>query len=169
MRRVSVFNIEVVGYSVAGDERAGEISMTGKKREQNRFEPLDRVGQKIVRAAADNRMEAEAAASAPFLYARLRARIKSERAHSEEGERWRALFGVVWRAVPAMALVAVFAFVLFLSTTFTRPSGSYSDEALLGEPDAGVERVVFAGDPQPLSSDEVLATILNEDERGTSR
>ena len=143
--------------------------MTGKKREQDSLERLDRVGRKIVRAAADNRLEAEAAASSPFLYTRLRARIKSDRERSEEGERWRTLFGVVWRAVPAMALVAIFAFVLFLSTTFTRTAGSYSDEALLGERDAGVERVVFAVDPQPLSSDDVLATILNEDERGASR
>lgn len=143
--------------------------MTGNKKERDALERLERLGNKIVRAAADNSQEAEAAASSPFLYARLRASIKSEGARREERERWRALLGVVWRAAPAMALVAVFAFVLFLSVTFTRAGGSYSDEALLGEPDAGVERVVFATDRQPLSSDDVLATILNDDERGNSR
>jgi hypothetical protein len=168
---VSVLNNEAdgLGKSMAGDERAGEIRMTGKKREQDAFERLDRVGRKIVRAAADNQPEAEAAASSPFLYARLRAGIKSEQARSEVGEGWLALFGVVWRAVPAMALVAAFAFILFISSNFTRTNGSYSDEALLGERDAGVERVVFDGDRQPLSSDDVLATILNDDERGTSK
>jgi hypothetical protein len=69
-------------------------------------------------------------------------------------------------------MVALLAFVLFLSASFTRSTGggSYSDEALLGERDAvGVERVVFAGDRQPLSSDDVLATILNDEERGNLR
>lgn len=143
-------------------------AMTGKKSEHNANERLEQVGRGIIRASADNREAAEAAASSPFLYGRLRTRINGERERGEERERWRALFGVVWRAVPAMALVAVFAVVLFLSTSFTRTGGSYTDEALLGERDAGVERVVFA-DRQPLSSDDVLATILNDEERGASR
>ena len=141
--------------------------MNGKKREESASERLDRVGRTVLRASARNDEEAEAAASSPFLYARLRASINAEGARREERERWRALFGVVWRAVPAMALVAVLALVLFLSASFST-GGSYSDEALLVERDAGVERVVFA-DRQPLSSDDVLATILNDDERGASR
>jgi anti-sigma-K factor RskA len=143
--------------------------MSGKKREQSAYERLDNVGRAIVRASATEDRTADEAVQSPFLYARLRTRINAESARREEGERRRALFGVVWRAVPALALVAVFALVLFLSATFSRTGGSYSDEAILDERDAGVERVVFAGDPQPLSSDEVLATILNEDERGASR
>jgi hypothetical protein len=137
--------------------------MTRKKRESGFEERLERMGREIVRAAAANETEAEAAATSPFLYTRLRARINAERVRREEGEGWLALFGVVWRAVPMMALVAVFAFVLFWSASMgARSSGSLSVESLLGTPDAGIEQVVFA-DRQPLSSDEVLATILNED------
>jgi hypothetical protein len=143
--------------------------MTGKKLEHGTSDRLDRFGHKIIRASAANNQEAEQAASNAFLYTRVRARINAERVRREEGERWRTLFGVVWRAVPAMALVAIFAVVLFLSSGVTRTIGSYSDEALLGERDAGVERVVFATDRQPLSSDDVLATILNDEERGASR
>jgi hypothetical protein len=144
--------------------------MTGNKREYGADERLDSLGQKIVRASAENERAGEAAASSPFLYTRLRSRINAERLRREERERWRALFGVVWRAVPAMALVALLAFVLFLSASSQRPISSYSEEALLGESEAGVERVVFAGDRQPpLSSDDVLATILNDEERGNSR
>jgi hypothetical protein len=136
--------------------------MTRKKRESGFEERLEHMGREIVRAAA-NETEAEAAATSPFLYTRLRARINAERVRREEGEGWLALFGVVWRAVPMMALVAVFAFVLFWSASMgARASGSLSVESLLGTPDAGIEQVVFA-DRQPLSSDEVLATILNED------
>ncbi|HEX8747904.1 MAG TPA: hypothetical protein VF717_11950 [Pyrinomonadaceae bacterium] len=143
--------------------------MTGHKKEHGINERLDQLGRKLVRAVADNEEVGEAAASSSFLYTRLRARINSERARREERERWRALFGVVWRAVPAMAIVALLAFVLFLSSAFTRSVASYTDEALLGERDAGVERVVFATDRQPLSSDDVLATILNDEERGNLR
>jgi hypothetical protein len=143
--------------------------MTRKNRERGADEKLDRFGRKIIRVAAGNEQTMEAAASSPFLYTRLRALIEAERARREEGETWRALFGVIWRAVPAMALVTILAFVLFLSSGVTRTIGSYSYEALLGERDAGVERVVFASDRQALSSDDVLATILNDEERGDAR
>lgn len=148
-----------------------KFQMTGHNKGQSANDRLDRLGQKLVRAAADNQRVGEEAASSSFLYTRLRARINEERVRREEGARWRAFFGVVWRAVPAMALVTLLAFVLFLSASFTRSVGlSFSEEALLGARDAGgVERVVFAGDPQPLSSDDVLATILNDEERGNLR
>jgi hypothetical protein len=144
--------------------------MIGKKREHGARARLDRLGRETVRASALNEREAEAAASSPFLYTRLRSRIAAERVKREEGERWLAMLGVVWRAVPAMALVAVFAIALFLSASpSTRSPRSFSVEAaLLDARDAGIEHVVFA-DRQPLSSDEVLATILNEDERETLR
>jgi hypothetical protein len=143
--------------------------MTAQKREHQAGDKLDRLGRRLIRASASNEQAGEAAASAPFLYTRLRARINAERLRREEGETWRALFGVIWRAVPAMALVAVLAVVLFLSSTFSRTMGGYSDEALLGERDASVERMFFATDTQPLSSDDVLATIMSDEERGASR
>lgn len=143
--------------------------MADKQQEQGLNERLDRLGREVVRAAAMNETTAEAVASSPFLYARLRARFKAERERREEGERWFTLLGVVWRAVPAMALTAIVAFVLFWSASLgARSPSNFSVESLLGARDAGIEHVVFA-DRQPLSSDEVLATILNEDERETTR
>ena len=143
--------------------------MIGKKRERSPNERLDRLGLKIVRASAMNELEAEAAASSPFLYARLRSRIASERERRKEGERSLALLDVVWRAVPAMALVAALALALFLSVSpGVRTQVGFIDEALIDARDAGIERVVFV-DRQPLSSDEVLATILNGEEREASR
>jgi hypothetical protein len=143
--------------------------MAGKKRDSGLDERLDRLGLEVVRASAANEAEADALAAQPFLYARLRSRLAAERERREEGERWLPLWGIVWRAVPAMAMVAVFAFVLFWSTNVgTRSAGYVSEESLLGTRDAGIEQVVFA-DGQPVSSDEVLATILNEDEQGASR
>jgi hypothetical protein len=133
---------------------------------------LERFGRAVVRAsAASNAAEAEAVAASPFLYARLRTRIAAEEERRTGGETWLTLLAVVWRSVPAMALVALFAFVLFwtssLGTTTTSP-GVLSDEALMDARDAGIESVVFA-ERRPLSSDDVLATILHEDDREGSR
>src|ERR1044072_3001134 len=142
-----------------------------KKRDRRPDARLDRVGREIVRASAMNEHEAEMAAASPFLYARLRSRIKAERERREEGEHWFALLGVVWRVVPAMVLVAVFAIGLLLSASRStqQASGRFSDELLLGAHDAGgVEHVVFA-DRQPLSSDEVLGTIMSGEEREVQR
>ena len=143
--------------------------MTGKKRSRHSDEHLDRIGRELVRASASPETEAEASASSPFLYTRIRARIAAERERRAEKESWLALLGVVWRAVPAMALVAVFALVMFISASFNRqPSIASNDYALLGAPSTGVENVVFA-DSRTMSSDDVLETIMSEDEQEASR
>ncbi|HEX8421830.1 MAG TPA: hypothetical protein VF634_00365 [Pyrinomonadaceae bacterium] len=147
--------------------------MSGKrKKDAVAVEELERLGRAVVRASAANEAEAEAVAASPFLYTRLRARIEAEQERRAGGaETWRTLLGVVWRSVPAMALVALFAFVLFWTSNFGNPSvspGVLSDEALMDTRDAGIESVVFA-ERRPLSSDDVLATILQEDEREVSR
>ncbi len=145
------------------------MSMIDKKRNQELEERLDRIGGEVVRASAADETQTEAVASSPFLYTRLRSRIAAERARREEGESWLTMLRVAWRAVPAMALAAIFAFALFWSASKgTQTPGSFSVESLLGTRDAGIEQVVFA-DRQPLSSDEVLATILSEDEREATR
>lgn len=144
--------------------------MVSKKKDSGLEERLDRLGLEIVRAAAANEAEAERVASSPFLYTRLRSRINAERERREAGgEGWLAMLGLAWRTVPAMALVAIFAFALFWSVNVSTPTSvALSDEALLDTSGAEIERVVFA-DRQPLSSDDVLATIINEDGQEASR
>jgi hypothetical protein len=145
--------------------------MVSKKKDSGLEERLDRLGVEIVRASAANEAEAEQVASSPFLYTRLRSRIAAERERREAGgvEGWLAMLGLAWRTVPAMALVAIFAFALFWSVNLSTPTSvALSDDALLGTSGAEIERVVFA-DRQPLSSDEVLATIINEDVTEASR
>ena len=135
----------------------------GKKRELEGR--LDRLGRTVVRAYASNEAEAEAAAVSPFSYARLRARVAAEAARREEGEGWLAVLGVLWRAVPAMALVAVVAFALLLSAgTATQSPQGFSDDALLDGGGAGGEQVVFA-DARSISNDDVLETIISDEGR----
>jgi len=143
--------------------------MVFKKRTPELDERLDLIGREILRASAQNEEVAEAAAS-PFLYTRIRARIDAERAQRAEGEGWLSMLKVAWRAVPAMALVAIMAVVLFLSAgSGTRSLEGFNDEALFDSRDAGFEQVVFADNQVASSDDEVLATILNEDDRGAAQ
>ena len=144
--------------------------MAGKERQRGLTdERLDQIGRGLLRASAADPSETEAVASSPFLYARLRARINAESERREAGESWRELLSVVWRTAPGMALAAAFAFILFWSSSApTLTPGVLSDEAFLGTPGAGFEHVVFA-ERSPLSNDEVLATILDEEDRETQR
>lgn len=135
--------------------------MAGEKRDRARAERLERVAREVVRASAAGEPEADAVAGSPFLYARVRARIEEERRRREEGEGWLALFGVAWRAVPAMALAAVLALALFLSSGAgdLTPGFGLGAETLLGEGD--LEQFVLA---DANSNDEVLSTIIGEGE-----
>jgi hypothetical protein len=145
--------------------------MVSKKKDREMDERLDALGRGLVRASAANEEEADAVASSPFLYTRLRARINVERERLDgAAESWLAMLLGFWRAIPAMALVAIFAFSLFWSMNpGTQTTASLTDDALLGAPDTEIERVVFADRQQSLSSDEVLATILSEEEREVNR
>ena len=140
--------------------------MAGEKIDDARKETLERVAREVVRAAAAGETEADAAAGSPFLYARVRARVEEERRRREEGEGWPALFGVAWRAAPAMALVAVMALALFLSSGAGElaPGFGLGAEALLGEREGDFEQVVLADTRTPSNEDEVLSTIIGEGE-----
>jgi anti-sigma-K factor RskA len=139
--------------------------MAGEKIANAHKERLERVGREVVRASAAGEVEAQTVADSPFLYARVRARIEEERRRREEGEGWLALFGVAWRAVPAMALVAVMALALFLSSGAGElsPGFGLGAETMLSERDEDFEQVVLADRRTP-SNDEVLSTIIGEGE-----
>lgn len=144
--------------------------MAGEKRDGSRGARLERLGREIVRLSAADEREAEAAAEAPFLYARIRAGVEAERRRREEGEGWLALFAAAWRAVPALALVAVLALALFLSAGAGEASAGTGtlDGALIGDREADIEQVVFADTHTP-SSEEVLSNIVGVDEPGGAR
>lgn len=127
-------------------------------------EQLDRLGSEIIRAASLSEAELDATVSSAFLYTRLRSRIATELARREEKEGWLSMLLIFWRAVPAMALVTVFCLVLFLSSSSGRLlTAGFSEDGVPSAPDSGIERVVFA-EKQPLSNDEVLATILSRED-----
>ena len=134
--------------------------MVIKKRDGGSEERLDRLGRNLVRASAMNEAEAEAAAESGFLYARLRSRIKQR----EERESWLVTLKVIWRAVPAMALVVVMAVALFISASLGTNSPEAQGEDVFSDDGA----VVFA-DARNISDDDVLAIILNDDDQEAAR
>lgn len=127
-------------------------------------EELDRAGRLITRASVLSDDEAAAVAANPYVITRLRARIRSEQELAETGL-WMSLWASARRAIPAMIIVAALSFGLSLYTGGNKSTTSaFSVDAYLGTNEAGIENMVFA-ERRPLTSEEVLATIISKDER----
>lgn len=133
---------------------------------QQNEEQCDRAGRLVLLAASRNDQEVEAAASSPFLYTRVRARIKDEERRREESGGWLSLFLVARRAIPVMALVAVLAAILTVwSMQSSVPVTGYGieDEALTDTRDPGVEQAVLTRNA--LSPDEVFSIVVDRNGR----
>ncbi len=128
----------------------------------HKTEELDRAGKLVLMAATASEREIEAAASSPFLFTRVRAGISEERRRREESSGWLSLIRVAWRAVPAMALVAILAAVLTLwsSQSVVVSTSQADDEPLIGALDPGVEQTVLTS-RNGLSRDEVFNIVLD--------
>ncbi len=126
---------------------------------------LDSVGTHVLRAAAANETEVEAAATAPFLFTRIRARIAAEKRRREEAGGWQSLPLIAWRAVPLMAIIALLAVVLTLWTAQpSAPANGFGiyDEALSDTNDPGVEQTVLSRNN--LSHDEIFSIVVDRNE-----
>ena len=131
---------------------------------QNKNE-LDRAGRMILFAASRNDEEVEAAAAAPFLFARVRAAI-SEAEQQDGAAGWLPLLFVARRAVPAMALIAILTAILTVwSMRPIAPAPGYGleDEALSDTHDPGVEQTILTRNA--LSRDEVFGIVVDRSER----
>lgn len=135
--------------------------MTRNKVQQN--DELDRAGRLVLNAAAAEEGEIEAAATAPFLFTRIRAAIAEEARLEEQSGGWISLILVARRVVPAMALLAILAAVLtFWPAGFggSRPVGPTDEEVLFGPADPGVEQTVLTS-RNGLSRDEVFNIVVD--------
>ncbi len=139
------------------------------KNENDKLERLDQIGQELMRASLLSEQEIQKTVSQPFLYARIRARIAEQgRIGAVENNNWWAGLLTAWRPLAGMAVMAIIAATLFLFSAVAGTNGSLGpatgDEAT-GE--SGFERILTDG--EPLSNDEVLATIMNQDEMDVRR
>ena len=125
-------------------------------------ESLDHAAGIITRAAVLSEQEAGEIAAAPFLFARIQARIASE-AQTSEARIWTGFWSISKRAIPAMMIVAALSFGLSVYFTGNKSQPTtFSVDAYLGTNESGVENLVFA-ERRPLTRDEVLATIISSD------
>jgi len=127
---------------------------------------LDDAGRLVLLAAARNDAEVEAAASSPFLYTRLRARISEEERRRQDAGSWGSVLSVARRAIPAMALVAILAAILTIwPMQRAAPAVGYGleDEALTDTRDPGVEQTILTRNA--LSRDEVFSIVLDRNTR----
>ena len=133
------------------------------KANSQKNEELDRLSRLILKSASADEETVEAAATAPFLFARVRAGIKAEGRKEETGS-WLSLILVARRAIPVMALVAILAAVITLWSAglgFSSTPAQVDDEALFGPTtEPGVEQAVLARG-NGLSRDEVFNIVVD--------
>ena len=134
--------------------------MLWKRKNRKQEAQLDRAGRGLVRAAIASEEELEAAASAPFLYARIRAAVaEKQRADSAARDFSFSMFAVMRRAVPLMVLTTFVSVLLLFTGAFTVGT-NIIDETAMQTRATNFDRVVLGEDDLPLSSDEVLSTII---------
>lgn len=103
---------------------------------------LDQAGRDLVRLTRENDEASEAAASSPFVLAKLKARIAAERGRPPmvEVSIWSALVGVSAQAVPAFVMVAAMFFVMVETNRTNLPPPS--DLATAEPPDTEIARIL---------------------------
>lgn len=130
---------------------------------------LDRVGGLIAKAGVLTDEETSEIATAPFLFARIKARISSEEQRLGNRNLWASFWPISKRAVPAMVIIAAVSFGLSVYMGGNKnQTAAFSVDAYLRTNESGVENIVFA-ERRPLTRDEVLATIISRDEREAVR
>jgi hypothetical protein len=128
------------------------------------IEHLDRIGRQVLRAAAQN--EAEIDAAAPFLFTRVRAKIRDEQRRRDQAGDWLSLPLVAWRAIPAMTLIAFCAVALTLWSSQPGAPNAWQrldDEALADTRDPGVEQTILSSNG--LSREEVFSIVVDRNDR----
>ena len=131
------------------------------KASRQKNEELDLIGKVILRSAGAREEDAEAAASSPFLFTRVRAAIAAEQRLQEESGSWLSLILVARRAVPAMALVATLAAVTVWSASpaLNGTQAQADEEGPFSLLDEGVEQTVLAS--RGLSRDDVFNIVVD--------
>lgn len=126
---------------------------------------LDQTGSLVTRASVLSEAEIHEIVENPFLLTRLRARIAREGEQRAALRLWASFRPISRKAIPAMVVVAAISLGLSIFSGGNKTASSaFSVDAYLGTNDSGMENMVFS-ERRPLTNEEVLATIINRDER----
>jgi hypothetical protein len=141
-----------------------------KKKNDRPEDGIDRLGREALRRVGLEPEESEAAASSPFLYAKIRASIEADR--NRAAEPFIPLQGIVLagrRAIPAMTLIALAAvFAVF----WLAPAGGtrFGIEQVAQASACSVNtQEVLASSGCTISDEEVFRTVVNQEKRGLKR
>jgi hypothetical protein len=119
-------------------------------------ERLDKFGEELLHAIESSDAEINTAATSPFLYRRIRARIEAEQKRmAEERGRWFALQTEARHAIPILAMIAVVAIGLL----WTIPARTPQTVGTLGSSQSPAITEI-----SPFSNDEMMASIVGWDE-----
>jgi hypothetical protein len=131
------------------------------QRNHKDHEQVDRCARQVLRAAANNTAEIEAAASSPFLYARVQMHIKIQQTHGVRLSYWIPLSRVSAEAIPIMALVTGLTVTAMWSMSLAAPvNPAIVDEDIFFEAGGtGVDRIVLS-DGTSLSREDIFSVII---------
>jgi hypothetical protein len=141
-----------------------------KELKENREEYLDRTEQALFRAACGSEEVVNAAAAAPFLYARIRARMAAAKAPAA-GPFYQSLmmFSVVRSAIPVLALMAILAIFSYNFAARKAPTPpTFQDESVylpISDPNAPVSACSITSRTEcSVSTNDALALLVNSNE-----
>ena|ERR1044072_2192394 len=117
--------------------------------QQEQNESIDGVGRAILRAAAVNEREAEAAIASPFLYAKIRTRIAEE---NQKENRALSILFILKRAIPALAFIAIMTTLAFWFTPKNTPPNISPSANVLPHPDEPQFHIVNNPTDAPLTA-----------------
>lgn len=146
-----------------------------QKHQENRDEYLDKAGQAILRAACASDEEVNAAIAAPFLYARIRARVaESKKNPPVPFYQSLMIFSVVRYALPVLAIIALLAvssykFTGKLAGKSVPPGNNLVENTMpltIHDPGAPVTACSITSRTEcVVTTDDVVALLVNSNER----
>jgi hypothetical protein len=130
---------------------------------------IDQAARRLVRASVLSEREATDAVSSPYVFSRLRARINADSEGPDQSSLWAGLALSARTAIPGMALVAAVSFGLLLYVNGNKPQApAFSVDAYVDSGNSGFDNMLSA-ERRPVTSEEVLKSIVNKDEREVSK
>jgi hypothetical protein len=139
----------VKGFYVARTIRAIALEEKFMANRKEQDENLDQTGRAILRAAAADERQTEAAVASPFLYAKIRARIAEE---DQKENRTLSILYIFKRAIPVLAFITIMMTLAFWFTPKNMTTSVPLSNNILPNPDDPEFHIVSNPTNAPLTA-----------------
>jgi hypothetical protein len=130
---------------------------------------IDQAARRIVRASVLSESEVRSSLSSSYLFTRIRGQIAADLSAAESPNIWASLGLAARTALPGMAIVAAISFGLLLYVNGNKTTApTFSVDAYLDSGDSGFDNLLSV-ERRPLTSEEILKTIVTRDEREVAK